>query len=231
MRLSIIIPVLDEGERISPVLESFAETRERGTELVIVDGGSRDATIQRARLRSDIVLSAPRGVASQLNAGAAKATGDVVLFLRAGMQLPSHSDVLVLDGLERTGRHWGFFGVKLSGDALFLPIASGLINVQSWITGITADEQAVFVKRNVFRNAGGFPAITELEHIALCRALKRIGRPLRLRQRIVAPAGKWESLGIRRTLQERSRRRFGLSSDGNNTGAPPKSVAAAVPKD
>ena len=215
MRLSIIIPVLDEGERVAPVLESFADARKRGTELVVVDGGSHDATVQRARLRSDIVLSAPGSVASQLNAGAAKATGDVVLFLRAGMRLPPQSDVLVLDGLERTGRHWGFFKVELTGEALFLPIATGLINIQSWITGIIADEQAVFVKRDVFRTAGGFPAITELEHIALCKSLKRIGRPLRLRQRVVAPGGKWETSGIRQTFQERSRRRFALSLHGS----------------
>jgi glycosyltransferase involved in cell wall biosynthesis len=230
MRLSIIIPVLDEGEWISPILESFAETRERGTELVVVDGGSRDATIQRARLRSDTVLSAPRGLASQLNAGAAKASGDVVLFLRAGMQLPPHSDLLVLDGLERTGRHWGFFNVKLTGQALFLPIATGLINAQSWVTGITGDEQAVFVKRNVFRSAGGFPAISEMEHIALCKSLKRVGRPLHLRQRVVAPAGKWETEGFRQTLRERSRRRFGFSLQDRPL-TPKKGVVAAVQKD
>ena len=230
MRLSIIIPVLDEGERIAPVLESLAETRERGTELVVVDGGSHDATIQRARLRSDIVLSAPRGLASQLNAGAAKATGDVILFLQAGMQLPPHSDLLILDGLERTGRHWGFFNVKLTGQALFLPIATGLINMQSWITGITAGEQAVFAKRNFFRSAGGFAAISEMEHVALCKSLKRIGRPLRLSERVATPAGKWETQGIRQTFQERSRRRFGLSLPGN-PDAPTKSVAGAVQKD
>jgi glycosyltransferase involved in cell wall biosynthesis len=230
MRLSIIIPVLDEGEWISPILESFAETRERGTELVVVDGGSHDATIQRARLRSDIVVSAPRGLASQLNAGAAKATGDVVMFLSAGMQLPPHSDLLVLDGLERTGRHWGFFNVKLTGQALFLPIATGLINIQSWITGITGDEQAVFVKRNVFRGAGGFPAISEQEHIALCKSLKRLGRPLRLRQCVAAPAGKWETQGFRQTFQERSRRRFGIPLQGNPI-APAKGGEPAVQKD
>jgi glycosyltransferase involved in cell wall biosynthesis len=230
MRLSIILPVLDEGERIAPVLEAFADMRERGTELVVVDGGSHDATIQRARLRSDIVLSAPRGLASQLNAGAAKATGDVVLFLRGGMQLPEKSDLLILDGLERTGRHWGFFGVKLTGDRAFLPIAAGLINAQSWVTGVTADEQAIFVKRNAFRSAGGFPTTPDIEHIALCKSLKRVGRPLRLRQRVVAPAGKWETQGFRQTFQERSRRRIDFTLHGYR-GSPSQSVAAAAQKE
>jgi glycosyltransferase involved in cell wall biosynthesis len=230
MHLSIIIPVVDEGERIAAVLESFTDARRRGTELVVVDGGSRDATIQRARLRSDIVLSAPRGLASQLNAGAAKATGDVVLFLHGEMRLPPFTDQLILDGLERTGRDWGFFTVTLAGAKFFLPIAAGLINVQSWITGLAADEQAIFARRDVFRNAGGFPAIPELEHIALCKSLKRIGRPLRLRQRVVTPAGKWETQGINQTFREQSRRRFGFSLHGA-PGAPKRREATVERKD
>src|SRR5262249_252249 len=186
MRLSIIIPVLDEGERIASVLDAFADMRERGAELVVVDGGSRDATIQRARLRSDIVLSAPRGLASQFNAGAAKATGEVVLFLRGTMRLPPRADILVLEGLERSRRNWGYFKVWLNGRNFLLPLASELINVQSWITGLAGEEQAIFAKRSVFLNAGGFPSLPEMEHMALCKALKRAARrPLRLRGRVV----------------------------------------------
>src|SRR5215475_12056995 len=98
-KLSIIVPVLDEGERIAALLDGLAGMRALGAEVIVVDGGSRDATIQRARLRADLVISAPRGRAVQMNAGAAKATGDVLLFLHADTRLPAAAEMLVLDGL------------------------------------------------------------------------------------------------------------------------------------
>src|SRR5438270_34951 len=88
MRLSIIMPVCDEGEGISATLDALVDMRQLGVEVVVVDGGSRDATIQRARLRVDKVLSAPRGIASQMNAGAERASGDVLLFLDRQTRLP-----------------------------------------------------------------------------------------------------------------------------------------------
>ena len=86
--LSIIIPVLNEGERIAGALDALAPLRALGVEIVVVDGGSRDATVQRARLRATRVISAPRGRASQMNAGAEKAQGNVLLFLHADTRLP-----------------------------------------------------------------------------------------------------------------------------------------------
>src|ERR1700741_1279846 len=98
-RLSIIMPVLDEGERIAGTLDALAELRTLGVEVIVVDGGSRDATGQRAPLRADHVVAAPRGRALQMNAGADKATGDVLLFLHADTRLPREAERLVLDGL------------------------------------------------------------------------------------------------------------------------------------
>src|SRR5262245_59776784 len=106
-KLSIIIPVLDEGEGIAAMLDALANMRTLGVEVIVVDGGSRDATVQRARLRADRVLTAPRGRALQMNAGAEKASGDVLLFVHADTQLPGDADHVVLNGLERSGRAWG----------------------------------------------------------------------------------------------------------------------------
>src|SRR5438270_9842358 len=114
-KLSIIVPVLNEGEDIAQVLDGLADLRSLGVEVIVVDGGSRDATIQRARLRADLVISAPRGRALQMNAGAVKATGDVLLFLHADTQLPRDADHLVLNGLDRSGRAWGRFDVRIAG--------------------------------------------------------------------------------------------------------------------
>src|SRR5437764_15458925 len=115
MRLSVIMPVVDEGEAINASLDALADLRQLGVEVVAVDGGSRDATIQRARLRVDKVLSAPRGRVSQLNAGAAKASGDVLLFLDPTARLPPAAEHLVLDGLERSRKAWGRFNLRIDG--------------------------------------------------------------------------------------------------------------------
>ena len=93
----------------SPILRAL------GTEVMVVDGGSRDATIQRARLRADRVIAAPRGRGLQMNAGADKASGDVLLFLHADTRLPADADHVVLNGLERSGRVWGRFDVEIEG--------------------------------------------------------------------------------------------------------------------
>ena len=200
MRLSIIMPALDEGEGIIAMLDPLADLRTLGVEVVVVDGGSRDATVQRARLRVDkVVLSAPRGWVPQMNAGAEKASGDVLLFLDKDTRLPPAAEHLVLDGLARSGRAWGRFNVKIEGRDLRLPLLAAFMNLWSRLTGIATGEQAIFVKRDAFEAAGGFPAIPLMTDVALCKRLKRLSRPLCLRQRVVVPVRRCGSLGAFQT--------------------------------
>ena len=199
-RLSIVMPVLDEGEAIAGALDALAELRALGVEVVVVDGGSQDATVQRARLRADHVLSSPPGRALQMNAGAAKASGDVLLFLHADTRLPGEAERLVLDGLARSTRHWGRFDVTIAGRHPMLPLIAFMMNLRSRITGIATGDQAIFVKRDAFREAGGFPAIPLMEDIALSKRLKRAGRPLCLRERAITSGRRWETHGVFRTI-------------------------------
>ena len=199
-RLSIIMPVLDEGEGIAGALDALAELRALGVEVIVVDGGSRDATVQRARLRADQVLSAPRGRALQMNAGAAKATGDVLLFLHADTRLPGEAERLVLDGLARSGRAWGRFDVVIDGRHPMLRLVAAMMNLRSRLTGIATGDQAIFVKRDAFQAAGGFPEIPLMEDIALSKRLKRVGRPLCLRERATTSGRRWETHGVFRTI-------------------------------
>src|SRR6266566_4514271 len=154
-RLSIIMPVLDEGGGSVAALDALADLRAPGVELIVVDGGSRDATVQRARLRADRVLTAPRGRALQMNAGAEKAAGDVLLFLHADTRLPAEADLVVLNGLERSGRAWGRFDVKIEGRSPLLIVVAWLMNIRSRLTGIATGDQAIFVRRAAFQAAGG----------------------------------------------------------------------------
>jgi rSAM/selenodomain-associated transferase 2 len=199
-RLSIIVPVLNEGEAIAGALDSLAGLRALGVEVIVVDGGSRDATVSRARLRSDRIVLSPHGRALQMNAGADKATGDVLLFLHADTRLPDHADHVLLSGLERSGRVWGRFDVKIEGHHPLLRVVAWLMNLRSRVTGIATGDQAIFVKRDVFRTVGGFPAIALMEDIALSKALKRVGRPLCLRERVVTSGRRWEQNGVIRTM-------------------------------
>jgi rSAM/selenodomain-associated transferase 2 len=199
-RLSIIMPVLDEGEAIAGALDALAELRGLGVEVIVADGGSQDATMQRARLRADHVIAAPRGRALQMNAGAAKASGDVLMFLHADTRLPREAERLVLDGLARSRHDWGRFDVTIAGRHLMLRVIAFMMNLRSCITGIATGDQAIFVKREAFREAGGFPEIPLMEDIALSRKLKRTSRPLCLRERAITSGRRWETRGVFRTM-------------------------------
>lgn len=198
--LSIVVPVLDEAALVVPALQRLAPLRARGCEIVVVDGGSRDATRTLARPHADVVIEAPRGRAAQLNAGARAARGEVLLFLHIDSRLPADADRLVLDGLSRSGRAWGRFDIEIEGRHPLLPMVARLMNLRSRLTGICTGDQGMFVRAEAFRARGGFPPIALMEDIALSKALKRGGPPLRLKQRIATSGRRWERHGTLRTI-------------------------------
>jgi rSAM/selenodomain-associated transferase 2 len=197
--LSIIMPVLNEAEHIVAALVALAPYRERGVEVIVVDGGSSDATMQYAETLADRVISAPRGRASQMNAGAAIARGEVLLFLHADTALPQGADRLVLDAFGKSRRVWGRFDVQIAGRA-FLTIVATMMNIRSRLTGIATGDQAVFAQRDVFIAVGGFPEIALMEDIALSRRLKQRGWPLCLSRRVTTSGRRWEQHGVLRTI-------------------------------
>jgi rSAM/selenodomain-associated transferase 2 len=199
-KLSIVMPALDEGEGIAAALDALADLRALGVEVIVVDGGSRDATVQRARKRADHVIAAPRGRALQMNAGAAKASGDVLLFLHADTRLPADAEHVVLNGLQRSGRPWGRFNVRIDGRHPLLGVVGWFMNIRSRLTGIATGDQAIFVRRDVFEAAGGFTPIPLMEDIALSKRLKRAGRPLCLQQCVVTSGRRWDQNGVLATV-------------------------------
>lgn len=198
--LSIIIPCLDESEGIAAALQALAPLRRRGTEVIVVDGGSRDDTVARATPHADRVLQASRGRALQMNAGALAARGEILLFLHADGLLPEAADVLVVEGLKRSRRGWGRFDVAISGRHPLLRVVARLMNLRSRLTGIATGDQAIFVTRSLFTAAGGYPEIALMEDIALSRRLKRFGPPLCLNHRLIASGRRWEKHGVLRTI-------------------------------
>jgi rSAM/selenodomain-associated transferase 2 len=198
--LSIIIPTLNEAAGIAATLETLAPFRQRGVEVIVVDGGSGDATVERAKPLADKVLTAPRGRAAQMNAGAAAASGDVLLFLHADTTLPKDADGLLHYGLADSGRMWGRFDIAIEARNPLLRIVAGLMNWRSQITGIATGDQAMFVRRDTFAAVGGFPDIPLMEDVALSKRLKSIGRPLCLAARARTSGRRWTQRGVIRTV-------------------------------
>ena len=219
-KLSIIIPVLDEGDDIAAALDALAHLRTAGTEVIVVDGGSRDATVERAQLRADRVVLATRGRALQMNAGAERASGDVLLFLHADTRLPAEADRVVLNGLDQSRRVWGRFDVKIDGRSRLLPVVAWLMRLRSRLTGIATGDQAIFLRRDAFQAVGGFPALALMEDIAICKRLKRLGRPLCLRACVTTSGRRWEKNGVLSTILLMWRLRFAYF-----LGADPKQLA------
>jgi len=199
MKLSIVIPVLDEAAGIESALQALSTYRTRGVEVIVVDGGSRDGTVALSRPFVDQVVSTPRGRAVQMNAGAAAARGNILLFLHADTRLPDDADRMVIDGLACSSRVWGRFDVRFDSGGLMRFVAA-MMNLRSRLTGIATGDQAIFVTRTTFAAAGGFPPIALMEDVALSARLKRIGRPLCLRARVTTSARRWRGHGTLRTL-------------------------------
>ena len=193
------MPVLDEAAHIQATLAALAPLRARGAEVIVVDGGSTDATVALAAPLADVLLAAPRGRARQMNAGAARAHGDVLLFLHADTVLPPGADGLVQRALA-AGAGWGRFDVRITGKSRLLRLVAALMNVRSRCTGIATGDQAMFVRRDLLMQVGGFPDQPLMEDIALSRRLRAVGRPACLRARATTSGRRWESRGVWRTV-------------------------------
>jgi rSAM/selenodomain-associated transferase 2 len=197
--LSVVVPVLNEAALLEASLARLEPLRRSGADLIVADGGSSDGSAALARAYADRVIEAPRGRARQMNAGAAVARGDVLLFLHADCALPEAADRLIVSALVG-GRRWGRFDVALRGRHPLLPLIAALMNARSRLTGICTGDQALFVRREAFLACGGFPDIALMEDIALSKALKRLGRPACLRARVTASGRRWDERGALRTI-------------------------------
>jgi len=199
LSLSIIMPVLNEATAIGAALQSLQPLRHAGHEVIVVDGGSSDDTVRLAEPLVDQVIESARGRARQMNAGAARARHDVLLFLHADTQLPSTA-VADIDTALAKGHDWGRFDVRIEpGDGL-LRVIAWMMNLRSRLTGIATGDQAIFVRKQRFEAVGGYPDIGLMEDLALSDRLKRQGAPACLRSRVVTSSRRWSRHGRIRTV-------------------------------
>lgn len=206
--LAIIVPVLNEAATLAARLADLQRFSARGVQVVVVDGGSEDATLAIARQftaashetsPSALTLQALRGRAAQMNAGAAACNAQVLLFLHADTVLPKDADLLVQAACS--GAHgWGRFDVRIDSRRPLLRLVGTLMNWRSRWTGIATGDQAIFMRRTWFEQLGGYPAQALMEDIAMSRALKRCGPPACLRARVSTSARRWEQHGAWATI-------------------------------
>ena len=199
MKLSVIVPVLNEAESLASFLRHLQPLRAQGHELILVDGGSSDGSPQFAYPLCDAVIESEPGRARQMNAGAALASGDWLLFLHADTCLPK--PFAEWEGLiAQTRQTWGRFNVRLSSDRWFFRIIERAINIRSALTGIATGDQAIFIRRERFNQLNGYADQPLMEDVELCRRLKKRGAPLCLKQPVITSSRRWEAKGVFRTV-------------------------------
>ena len=198
LRLSIIVPTLNEAVHLA---DALAHARTDGVdEIIVVDGGSTDATCAVARAHADLVIAAPRGRSAQMNAGAARATGDILLFLHADTLLPSGFAAAVQTACDAPGVVGGRFDVELEPSSPLLRLTGRLINGRSRLSRIATGDQAIFIRRDLFVRLGGYAPIPLMEDLDLSRRMKRAGRIACLRQRVITSSRRWRRNGVLRTI-------------------------------
>lgn len=199
-RLSIIIPVLNEEGRIQSTLEPLQGLRLKGHEIIVVDGGSQDTTISRCVPLADHVLQSPPGRATQMQAGAAVSSGDILWFLHADSTVPGQAQRHITGALADANADWGRFDISLDDDHPLLRCVAWFMNQRTQLTGIATGDQGIFIRRALFEAIGGFPDVPLMEDIRISRSLKKHGRPCRVRARLGTSSRRWKKHGIARTI-------------------------------
>jgi rSAM/selenodomain-associated transferase 2 len=195
--LSVVIPALDEGERIEAALASATAP---GVEVLVVDGGSRDDTVARARRAGARVVEAPPGRARQLDVGARAALGDVLLFLHADTVLPSRYEVAVTQALLDPAVAGGAFRFRFDRRTLALRIVEWGARLRVALFQLPYGDQALFLRRRVLEALGGVPQVPIMEDLDLVRGIRRQGRLVVLASPATTSARRYEARGALRTM-------------------------------
>ena len=195
--ISIIIPVLNEA-RILPT--TLAKTQLGvDVEVIVVDGGSQDGTVELTHSLGIKVLSHHPPRACQMNAGAKVATGDILLFLHADTLLPNGFDALVRQTLKQPSAVAGAFELRIDGLLLGLRLIETGVNWRSRWLQMPYGDQAIFLKTELFHTIGGFPKLPIMEDFELMRRLKRQGRIVTIPVPVLTSGRRWQKLGVLKT--------------------------------
>jgi len=195
MKLSIIIPTLNEASNIESLLEQLSG---EDIELIVVDGGSDDQTVQLASSHAKLVHSSA-GRAIQMNAGAAAASGDWLWFLHADTQL-TESVSSYCSLITQSPAVWGRFAVRLDDSRFVFRVIERLMNARSCFTSVATGDQGVFVDRRLFDELDGYPEIPLMEDVALSKRLRKVMPVNCSTLPLITSARRWQQRGVLKTI-------------------------------
>ena len=192
-----MIPTLDEEEHVVAAIRS---AREGGAhEVLVADGGSRDTTREIARGEGAVVVEAPRGRARQMNAGADRASGEILLFVHADTLLPPTAADLVRSALEAPRVVAGAFSYRPAAEGLLRLALSTGVRVRLRLTGHPYGDQGLFLRRVTFRAIGGFADLPVMEDWEIVARLRRLGRIAILEEPVLTSAKSFVDNGLLRS--------------------------------
>lgn len=213
--VSIIITVLNEVDNLPLLFDNINKLNPNPQQVIVVDGGSNDDSIGIIRsFINELMLDNDRkidwqmteskaGRALQMNAGAALATGEVLLFLHADTQLPINAIESVSEAMKRA--EWGRFDVQIASRQPTLRLVSQMINWRSRLSGIATGDQAIFISQSLFEQIGNYPNQALMEDVEFCKQLKGkqlkgIAKPACLKSKVITSARRWQQHGTWRTI-------------------------------
>lgn len=207
--LSIVVPVRNEALALPVLLENLRPLSRHGCEVLFVDGGSTDESVAMIECAGFKVVNSQPGRAKQMNAGAAQANGQTLLFLHADTELPTSAVECVHQALSGNLHHWGRFDVCITGQHWMLRVVGHMMNLRSRWSGIATGDQAMFMTRMVFNSVGGFPDQALMEDIELSKRLLNWSRPACIHRCVRTSGRRWETRGVWRTILLMWRLRWG----------------------
>jgi rSAM/selenodomain-associated transferase 2 len=206
--ISLVLPVRNEARLIREQLQRLQCYRAKGHEVIVIDGGSVDATVEQTKGLVDRCEASAVGRSNQMNHGASEAKGDILLFLHADTKLPINADECICTALTAQDSRWGWFDIKLSKPQLAFRVVATMMNLRARLTSVSTGDQALFVERGLFQEVGGFPPLALMEDIAISKVLRRRGSPARPVGLVTTSSRRWEENGLISTILLMWRLRF-----------------------
>ena len=198
--ISLVLPVRNEARLMREQLQRLQCYRAKGHEVIVIDGGSFDATVEQTQGLVDRCEVSAAGRSNQMNHGASKAKGDILLFLHADTELPINADECICNALTAQDSRWGWFDIKLSKPQLAFRVVAATMNLRARLTSVSTGDQALFVEKELFQEVGGFPPLALMEDIAISKLLRRRGSPSRPVGLVTTSSRRWEDNGLISTI-------------------------------